>query len=1045
MKKEGEDESENEKIPKKLNDILIERIRKYEIQDTSQLVNGPNDGDTNTFYLGGLINFDGENDNNSSNNQFDNTDFDKITENDIYMQPYEYNDYNELEEEEEDEEIEENDKEKGNNSNIKNKSDKNVEKDKNIEKENIKNEEKNQNAKNIRDVLSENFNQYLDKIQKNYNKYSNNHFPKIINNQNSSNKLKLKLKEKIYVTKTGEKIIINEDSYITSLAYLKNKDLLYDIPSRYKKTKEEFNLDYNLLEEEINNIQLKSIEFIELNSKVSTSISKVLLFSFYLEHYIKDKLEPFNKTINTSYEKVLNDKKYICEIKLKTMKNAGNIILKRLRRNNMIKTIKKLKKYINLKNSMNSLELLFNEKKNTQKIYNLINQCKEEINKIKEINQKENHKENIIEILQKKLDEFKNKNDTNMSGELSELLNNYFKTFLSFKDINDEGEKQNFSEFEKYGITKFVLEKITSVSNNYKNILSCLYFSSNEEEKIKLSKIFDYYIEGNLISKIYLQLKGILTSLCEQKIDYILSIFREKLINKNNDIKNDKDIKEINNKTEDKKTENKNENINTNEIFILICIIISKNKLKEITFSFIDVILTKVEKSELVEQILKNKIIKECKDIKFLIQDNIKNIIKNQIQICLSKISLNENTNVDIFIDNYYLILEVIKDEIPNYNEEENKNNNKLSKLIIKEQKNFIENWTKYNLQKFENNLYKNSPTLEKISPKYQNEINVFFSFDIDNNCMKNETLIIKYPKEKIDLIKEAIEEEESNMEEETEHNEGLINIKNGDKPEFKIKVNQISLDIITFAFDIMQMFTLFHKECYPNILGNMAVIIYSHLNFQTDKVYDTENISETTQNEISMSYCIYILIQNIYEHIKDNDFFIEIAKNCKQKLIDSYLEITKTINRGIETSKKRIEEILENQCIKASLIKLQEIELPHYNNVEGDVPVKEYALLFVSSLKQIYDSMINCFEDSFVKEMVNKALEDFFDKFEEFIFHGQKIEVDSCLRQFKRDMIFLKKNLVFINVLDLTDVKNRIDNINKSVLPESMLKSKKK
>ena len=138
MKKEGEDESENEKIPKKLNDILIERIRKYEIQDTSQLVNGPNDGDTNTFYLGGLINFDGENDNNSSNNQFDNTDFDKITENDIYMQPYEYNDYNELEEEEEDEEIEENDKEKGNNSNIKNKNDKNVEKDKNIEKENIK-------------------------------------------------------------------------------------------------------------------------------------------------------------------------------------------------------------------------------------------------------------------------------------------------------------------------------------------------------------------------------------------------------------------------------------------------------------------------------------------------------------------------------------------------------------------------------------------------------------------------------------------------------------------------------------------------------------------------------------------------------------------------------------------------------------------------------------------------------------------------------------------------------------------------------------------
>ena len=136
---------------------------------------------------------------------------------------------------------------------------------------------------------------------------------------------------------------------------------------------------------------------------------------------------------------------------------------------------------------------------------------------------------------------------------------------------------------------------------------------------------------------------------------------------------------------------------------------------------------------------------------------------------------------------------------------------------------------------------------------------------------------------------------------------------------------------------------------------------------------------------------------------------------------------------------------MLENQCIKASLIKLQQIELPNYSVVSGDVPVKEYALLFVSSLKQLYDSMINCFEDAFVKEMVNKALEDFFDKFEEFIFHGQKIEEENCLRQFKRDMIFLKKNLVFINILDLTDVKNRIDNINKSVLPEYILKTKKK
>ena len=1048
MKKEEEQETEGDKIPRKLNQILIERIRKYEIQDTSQLVNGPNDEDTNTSYLGGLINFDGGNNDNLLNNQFDNNVIDTMTENDIYVEPYEYNDYNEFEEED-DEEFEENEEEKGDNPSISIKTSKNKEK---IEiKKEEKNEEKNKNAKNMRLVLSENFNEYLDKIQKNYNKYSNNHFPKIINNDrntNNKNSVIKSLKERVYNTKNGEKIIVNEDSYITSLAYLKNKDLFYEIPPRYKKLKEEFTLDYNLLEEDMTNIQIKSMEFIELNSKVSTSISKVLLFSFYLERYIKEKLEPFNNSINTSYDKVINDKKFISEIKLKTMKNAGNIILKRIKMNNTKKLIKKLKKYIKLKNSMNSLELLFKGKKNTQQIYDLINKCKEEIAKIKEINIKEKSNENIIEIFEKKLEEFKNKNDTNMSGELSELLNNYFKTFLTFKEINEESNKKNnFDEFEKYGITKFVLEKITSVSETYNFIISSLNFSPNEDEKEKLSKICDYYIEGNLINKIYIQLKGIFTSLLEQQMEQILSIFREKLINKNKEENSIKDTDNKEEKNENQKEENKinEDNINNNEIFVLICIIISKNKLKEIILSFIEVILTKVEKSEIIDKILKNKIIKECQDIKTIIQDNLKNTIKDQIQICLTKVSLSNYTNIDKFINNYYLILESIKDEIPNYIEEENKNSNKLSKIIIKEQKNFIENWTKKNLSKFETNSYKNSQLLKKIPPKYQNIINVFFSFDIENNCMKNETLITKYPKEKIDLITEALEEEENNNEEENEPNEEVINIKDGDKPEVKIKISEISLDIINFAFDVMKMFTLFHKECYANILGNMAVIIISHLNFQIDKVYSNETNTEVTQNEISMSYCIYILIQYIYEHIKDNDFFVEIAKNCKQKLIDSYLEITKTINRGIETSKKRIEEILENQCIKASLIKLQQIELPNYSVVSGDVPVKEYALLFVSSLKQLYDSMINCFEDAFVKEMVNKALEDFFDKFEEFIFHGQKIEEENCLRQFKRDMIFLKKNLVFINILDLTDVKNRIDNINKSVLPEYILKTKKK
>jgi hypothetical protein len=87
----NEEEKEKEKIPRRLNEILIERIRKYQTQDTSQLINSPNDEDTNNSYLGGLINFDGEKEDPSEYEM--NNELEKITVNDIYVEPYQYNDY----------------------------------------------------------------------------------------------------------------------------------------------------------------------------------------------------------------------------------------------------------------------------------------------------------------------------------------------------------------------------------------------------------------------------------------------------------------------------------------------------------------------------------------------------------------------------------------------------------------------------------------------------------------------------------------------------------------------------------------------------------------------------------------------------------------------------------------------------------------------------------------------------------------------------------------------------------------------------------------
>jgi hypothetical protein len=311
---------------------------------------------------------------------------------------------------------------------------------------------------------------------------------------------------------------------------------------------------------------------------------------------------------------------------------------------------------------------------------------------------------------------------------------------------------------------------------------------------------------------------------------------------------------------------------------------------------------------------------------------------------------------------------------------------------------------------------------------------------------MKDESIITQFPSDKIKLLKEVEDEEEektndSNINDEKDN---LLLIKDGEKPEIKIKISQISLEIIQSSFELLKMFSIFHKDCYGFILENFTKIIIYHLNFQIDQIYSGKCGFSISQQEISMTYGIFLLIEYIYEHIKNSEFFVTVAENSDQNIYDSYLDVNKNIKECCDLSKKKIEDLLDNHCVNDTLTKLQEIKLPYYNVISGDVPVNEYAIHYVSSLKDIYNSMINFYEETYIKEMTNKSLDEFFDKFEDYIFHGKKIEDEDCLKQFKRDMTFLKKNLVFIKIIDLTEIKNRIDNINKSVLPESMRPKKK-
>ena len=527
--------------------------------------------------------------------------------------------------------------------------------------------------------------------------------------------------------------------------------------------------------------------------------------------------------------------------------------------------------------------------------------------------------------------------------------------------------------------------------------------------------------------------------LSEKSMNNVISILNKELLNEE---------KIINEKGEKEKYAKKNF---YNEICLLLCLLKSKNKLKELLLKFINLLSKKLEKNEDINK----KIIREIDFIKFLVQQYIDNKFLSQIEKFLDEISICNN--LDIYINNFYLILEMLKDEISNYEKENTENYieqkekeykkeenikasikinelNELNNIIIKEQKKFIENYANYIISKFYADKYESSAEVKNMLQKYQNMLNVLFSFDVNYNSLKFQNRTNKFPSEKLETIKKLEEEEEkkaiSNNNIDNQYQ--LISIKSEEKTEIKIKSNQKLFQTIQICFDTLKMFILFHKESYGWILQNFTKIINFVLNFKKDKYVESEE-------DISNKHCIFILIKYVHKHIKTSNFFSTIKDLCESNIINNFLELDKEIDKSCDISKKSIVNLIEINCLKETCTLLQKIKLPNYNVVNGDIPVNYYGIYFVSVLREFYNSMIKCYEDNFIKETMEKVINEFFNELENYFFHGEKIVDENCLRQFKKDMIFLKKNLNFITIIDLTQFINRINNIMKYVLPDRL------
>ncbi len=769
--------------------------------------------------------------------------------------------------------------------------------------------------------------------------------------------------------------------------YKTNDNIFNEIPKYFIENCNLFKIKNEILNSDINEIQENCITFIDYNSKIDLELQRILKNNDLIENYIFGNAEPSLNGVNVSFNKIKEWKKIYNELREKNFRNSLYLLRKKIKQQNINKLILFMR---NLKDTQNKLSFIndINSKEN-KSLIDLISKGRESIEELKK-NTGQN-KLKLYDFFEETFSNYLIKNSSQMTNEFSDIMNEYFNNFFSFNE-----SKEN--TYKDYHISEFVFDKLKS-SRNCDYVIKYMNFESKNKIE-SIINIIESYIKNRLIDSFYSAVKNKFIDLLNQQFDTISKIITDKIKKNNNDNNN------IN-----------NENI---EQVILLCLIYVKNKLYSELNLIINEIINLLNKSETVSKDLKDKFSDIFIDINKTINENLMRKIQIQSVNCFNETL--KHSNIDLFSESLYITYDIIQNIITK--------DDKISNFFKDCQINFIKKYSKELTSKFQTLIFKNWEEIKIIPTNYQDLIEIISQYEIKDNYLKFENI---FSIDKISIFKNI----ESNFKQNSTLNYIIIN-------NIKLKCNQCSLEIIKISYDILKIFTFFNTSIWDFILENYINLLTSHVDFQKEQVLNGKNI-EVTQTEISMANSILVLIKQISERMKNSQSFGLIAKYTEQHTIDNFLQMENYINKQIEFCQKKITDLIQLHCIDDSISELKKINLPNYKVVDGELPVNNYSLKLVSLIKTIYDCMLNSYTEEFIRFTIKNCLSRFFDNFENYIINGKKIENMNSLKQFKKDTIFFKKNLPSLTLINMDEFKSRIDSLNKKVLPENMLKSKKK
>ena len=400
--------------------------------------------------------------------------------------------------------------------------------------------------------------------------------------------------------------------------------------------------------------------------------------------------------------------------------------------------------------------------------------------------------------------------------------------------------------------------------------------------------------------------------------------------------------------------------------------------------------------------------------------DNFTSIISQHIKVIFDEIK-NYLNNVTEFLVKNHLIKEIFNNSIL-------KNNLNISQRIEEYEEKYIIEYSKEKENKLiEGIKFDNFIPLDNVPYTYQIYINKINDFNILKVGSYENT--IKFFEITIDKEKE---------------NEKLSSLQLPNNSQ--IKIIPTSFEIITYTFETLKMLSSFSINNYSKILISLSSILklYAQLN-KIIVIESKGHLVSITQNEISICYYNYILIQQLITIMYNNDtnkFLNQFSGGIFDKL---YNEINIIIVENEKSLKIKIDQLTQQslqECIHNFVKIISGKNYPIVNNPE--LPINQFALSLIKIVKAIYRATINSFGKEYIKEMLKKNLENFVNDIENKI-NNIIIDGDDEKKQFKKDFVFIKKNIDNnIDDLNLENFKNKITIISKKFFPKEKKKNKK-